>query len=489
MPNKVVDIDLQTSTSSTPRDTYSDLVLIGTDANVADPTLNQPLAYNDADDVASDFGADADVTTASEAVATKGTEAWWVLVADYDEYANELIADSDTTAVQSGAVANPPVRGGVENVTVTVDGTDQTVVPTTETPPTAPASGEVKLNFDTGELMTGDATTGAGSGIEVTYDSIQWATVKNNLEAYDLDIATLADVRADKSHVGDLDELITFAEGNEIAVVVAYNDLSTYPSQTDAMNAYHDIGAYLPSKALLPIAHGSGGQVASEQAGRLAVKPPWFDPLWDAGADYNFATDYFRDAMIGQPGSPNTLEGGDSNEEGPVNVIKSAAGTKVLSNSLTTAGGSSNYQYFDVYRTETFLAEEVENALTQLRLRAEQIPFSPNGRTMIMDALRSRLRQYVSSGQLQTVRTQSTQQQGQTDGQTDQNDDQNNQQVASQTAVGRTGAPLADLRLRVPRYESLSQTDRQNRVWAGIRIEGVLASNAHTFGVTLDVQM
>lgn len=490
MPNKVVDIDLQTATTALPRDTYSDLVIIGDEPSVGSPTYNTPRAYNDTDDVSADFGSDSDVLTAAEAAASKGVEAWWVAMAGYDTHDAELIAGSDSSAVSSGTVANTPIRGGVDNITVALDGTDQTVVPTTESPPQTPAAGEVAVNFDTGELVTGEASSGAGTGIEVTYDTLQWAELKNNMAAVELDLAVFADVRADKSYIGDLDELVTYAEGHEVSVVTAYDDLSTYADQNAAMSAYHDISAYIPSKALLAIGHGTTADVAAEQAGRLAVKPPWFDPLWDAGADYSFATDYFREALIGEPGSPNTLEGGDANEEGAVNVIKPVAGTKVLSNSLTTAGPASSYQYFDVYRTETFMADEVENALTSLRLSAEQIPFSPNGRTMLMDALRSRLRQYVASGQLQTIRPRSSQTGDGSGGSNDTNDEESQEQeVRSQTAVNRTGAPLSSLSIRVPRYDELSQTNRQNRVWAGISVRGTLASNAHTFSVTLDVQM
>jgi hypothetical protein len=476
MPNKVVDIDLQTSTSATPRDTYSDLVLLGTEPDVADPTYNRPIPYNDADDVAAAYGADSDVAIASKSVDAKGTEAWWVVMADYDEHTNELLDGSDSSSVSSGTVDNTPIRGGVENITITLDGTDQTIVPTTETPPQAPAAGEAAVNFDTGEITTGESTSGSGSGIEVTYDSLHWQELSEQMEAYSLDLLTLADVRADKSYIGDLDEAVSFSEANGMSVIIAYDDAGNYADQTSAMEAYHAIGAYLPSKAVLPIGHFSSGQVAAEQAGRIATKPPWRDPYWDAGANYSFNTEYFRESMIGEPGEPNTLEGGNASEEGPVNVIKPEGGTKILSNSLTTAGAGSNYQWFDVYRTETFIADEVENALTQMRLANEQIPFAPNGRTIIMDALRSRLGQYVASGRIQTVRDTTT------------NNDEEIE-TRSQTAVNRTGAPLSDLSIRVPRHSELSSTDKKNRVWSGIQISGVLASNAHTFSVTLDVEM
>lgn len=484
MPSKVVDIDLQTATGGLPRDTYSDLIVIATEPDVADPLYNQPKAFTTSEQVAAEWGENSDAATAASKIDAKGVEAWWVVMADTDSYDAELIADSDTTSVQTGTVANTPIRGGVDNITVMLDGDEQTVVPTVESPPQTPDSGEVAINFDTGELATGDSSSGAGTGIEVTYETLHWQALETELAAHSLDLAVFADVHADKSYIGDLDELLAFAESESMSVVAAYENGGTYASHEAAMDAYHDIGSYLPSKAFLPLGHMSSSDVAAEQAGRLAVKQPWFDPMWDAGANYSFATSYFREALIGEPGKPQTFEGGDADETGPVNVFKSEAGVTLLSNSLTTAGAGSNYQYFDVFRSETFIAEEVENALTQLRMRNEQIPFAPNGRTLIRDAIQSRLRQYVTSGQVQQIQLDRKSEEEEEEG-----DQSEQREVQSQTATRRAGAPLSDLQIRVPSHRELAQTNRQNRVWSGIRIEGTLASNAHTFGVTLDVQM
>lgn len=485
MPNNVVDINLETATSGIPRDTFADVILIGDEPDVADPTYNTPQAYNDSNDVANAFGDNADVTKASEAVEAKGAEAWWVMMVDYTTHSNELIDGSDTSSVSSGTLDNAPVRGDLSTVTVMLDGTEQTVKATTESPPQNAASGEAVINFDTGELLTGDSTSGAGSGIEVTYDTLSWGEAKTQMEEVDLDIGVLADERVKKEHIGDLDELVTFAEAHDIGVPVAYESFTEYPSQEDAMNAYHAIGGYVPSRTVLPIGHGAtdNADVAAEQAGALAVRAPWFDPMWDAQADYSFPAEYFREALVGEPGDPNTLEGGDSSEQGPVNVIQPVAGVQVLSNSVTTAGAASAYQYFDVFRTEAFIAEEVENALTQLQLSSSKIPFAPNGRTMIVDALRSRLRSYVTTGQLQTITTTDVSQNN------NNNDNEEDREVRTQTNVSESGAPLSDLRIRVPRVSNLPDSDVQNRVWSGIRIEGTLASNAHTFSVALDVQM
>ena len=489
MPNTVVDINLRSATGALPQQTYSDLVVIGDDPDIADPTYNEPAPYDTPSAVETDFGTNSDVFTASQAVAQQGADQWWVVMLEPTTH-TETLNSSDSQAVQSGSVTNTPIRGGLSNITVTLDGTEQTVVPTTQTGPTAPASGEAKVNFDTGEVITGDTSSGTGTGIEVSYDALSWSDAKTNMSPVGLDLAVLADVRADASFIGDLDELVGWSSGTNASVIAAYEDGSTFATDADAMSAYHDIGGYIQSGNFLPIAHKSSDDVAAGVAGRVSTKQAWFDPYWDGDANYGFSTGRFRPALIGSPSQPQTMEGGDASGSGPVNVLQTVNGTQVLSNSLTTAGAASNYQYFDVRRTETFIVSQIQQALNSLRLRRDAIPFASIGRTLIQDAITGRLSQFVTSGGNPPVPAQQ-QEGGNQQGQDNPDENAPNQQAQPTGPTGTEdgGVPLRELRVRVPQIDNLSEDDRANRRWTGIQVTGTLTGNVHEFGVELTVQV
>jgi hypothetical protein len=117
-----------------------------------------------------------------------------------------------------------------------------------------------------------------------------------------------------------------------------------------------------------------------------------------------------------------------------------------LSNSITTAGASSNYQFFDVARTQDFLAAEVRRALTSLRLSQDQIPFTAKGRAQIQNVIQNTISQYVGGG-----------------------------------------GPLAGFSVNIPPIAQLTDADKANRVYSGIDIEVTLAGNVHEFSVTLNL--
>ena len=481
MPNTVVNIDLRAETGAVPQPTYSDLVIIGRNPEIADPTTNTPSLYNSAATVATDFGVGSDVHTAALQIQEMGAREWWVVMLDTTTH-TETVEGSDAGAVQSGTLSDVPLRGGLDNITVNLDGAAQTIIPTTETAPSAPSSGEVKINFDTGELITGDASSGASTGIVVDYETLSWSEAISEMTPRGLDLAIMADTRADKSYIGEFDELVSWASTNDSSVILAYENGANYADDTTAMNAYHEMGEYLTSGNLYTIAHKSAEDVAAGVAGRLATKQPWFDPFWDGGADYNFDSGSFRSSLVGSPSQPGTFEGGDVDGNGPTNVLKTVQGVQILSNSLTTAGAASNYQYFDVRRTETFIETEIKSALEALRLRRDQIPFADIGRTLIQDAITTRLNQYVSSGGFSADALEELQNQ-------DQNDPNPVPMPTGPTGTDLNGVPLSNLEVYVPPLDDLSQDDLANRRWTGVQVGGTLAGNVHEFGVQLTVQV
>ena len=450
MPTRVVDIDLNSSTGATVKPTYNDIILIGDETA---PVPDGEVGVNDAKRYASvagvdrDFG-DSDVLTASEALTEMGVEDWYVVRAERIQVTSEVVGDSNTNATSSGTVEYAPMNDS--GVTISVDGDEQTSIPKTVSPPDAsqaPNSGEAFYNSATGEITTGDSTSGTGSGIEVTYEYLDWDSLTTEIQPLGIDIFTMANTHFDRASIGNLDRIVSHAGSNGGIVVGASVNGNEY-TETEAMNIAHEVGSYVPSRAYTQIAHNSSEDVASYIAGQLGVNEPWFDPFWD-GDGYPFSTGLYNRSLVGDPSSAGTFEGGDENQQGATNVIISVDGTQVLSNSLTTAGLSSNYRYLDVGRTESFIASEVQEALKSLRLQADQIPFTEQGRSLILGTIRGRLQEYVS---------------------------------------GR-GAPLAEINVSGPTIDQISDSNKANRVFPQLTVDGVLAGNVHTFSVAINIRV
>lgn len=486
MPQTVVDVNLQSQTGAIARRTYSDLVIVGNEPDVADPDYNDPKVYDSASSVSGDFGSGSDVYTASQEVEGLGVNQWWVVMLDNTAY-SEVVGNSDAESTDSGTVSNTPMRGDLQYTTASVDGTSKEIVPATGTPPSKPDTSQVAINFDTGEVKSGESSSGTGAGIEISYETLSWDSAFPDMTANDLDLAVLADTRADRSYIGEVDELLAWCEKpeNEASIVLAYENGSNYASDTDAMNAAHDFGAYLPSGKILPIAHKSPDDVSAGVAGRLATKQPWFNPYMDGSADYTFSLDEYRRSLMGGPEQPGTFEGGNSSGNGPTNVLHTEMGVQILSNSVSTAGEASNYQFFDVARTETFIVNEARNALRSLALRRETVPFVPKGRTLIENALRKTLNPYVASTgrALSQEEIRQLRQAASSDG--------SDTTVIPETRAtnDETNVPLSQLDINVPAYDDLSQQARANRQWTDIQITAQLAGSAHTFAVDLAVSV
>lgn len=450
MPEDIVTIDLTTETGSPAKPTYNDMVVIGRAQSAPDPGFNNPQPYSNVSNVATDFGTGSDVHVASQRVAAKGAEEWHVVVLEETE-TTEVIGDSDSQSVTEGQLSETNLAGNFLP-TITVDGGNPlNTIPKAETPPnatTTPEEGEAFINMETGYVASGSASDGTGDGIEATFHTLSWNEAFAELEPLGLDGASLADVRVGREHIGDLSQLWAFGSDTEMAVIYALKDGDTYPSDQEAMTAAHQIGKYIPGGGVLPAAHKSSDDVGSELLGQLAVNEPWFDPMWD-GDGYSVETNLYRKSLVGDPNQRGTFEGGDTDGAGPTNVLIRKQGVLVLSNSLSTAGEGSDYRYFDVWRTEAFIASEVERALESLRLRKDHIGFDKWGRPEIIDAIRTALAPYK----------------------------------------GGRDKPLVNVEIDVPRREQISEEYRNGRIWGPIGITGELAQNAHSFEVNLAAQL
>lgn len=429
MPVSVVNIDLTADIAARQQETFTDVAVIGT-AEAAPPNaeIGAVNRYASAAEVSNDYGEDTDVHVASEAIEAMGAQHWYVLVLQETSVEAEDVDDG-------AAAANTPILG---EAGVTAAARD--VVYSTESPPAAPGDGEVAVNTDTGEVATDD-----GTAATLDYTYVEWADLDHLLDE-DINLVGFADVQAQEQHIGQLDELAGWADEHGLGVVFAHMDGRNAASDQDALETAHAVGGYVPSGDILSAAHKSDADVGGHILGQLATHNPWFDPYYD-GEGYPFESESYPGKLIGDPATQETFEGGDNEGLGPTNVVIEVADTTVLSNSLTTAGPDSSYQYFDIGRTESFAATVIEEALRDLRLQEDRIPFDSDGRTMISSEIRSSLSEYV----------------------------------------GGADAPFASLDLYVPPFDELTEEERADRVWTGIEVQGRLAGNVHEFSFKMTV--
>jgi hypothetical protein len=433
MPTRVVDITLSTETAAVPQETFNDVAVVGT-ASSSPPSANfgEANLYSSASDVDSDYGSNADVTTASNALEEMGVESWYVVVLEETQVTGETLTESSLETLANNSILGDP--------TPTVNSGDLTFV--AGTPDTGITSG-TELNTDTGDYYTAESSN------TIDYSYVDWTQLDTALEGLGIDLIFKADTQFDREHIGSLDDIVSWGDGHEAAVVAASVNGSSVADEQTAMDIAHDVGSYVSSGALLHVAHKSSDDVAAYIIGQVANENPWFDPFYD-GDGYPFNTEFYRDVNVGDPATAGTFEGGDqANQEGPTNVVINKAGTTVLSNSITTAGASSNYQFWDVKRTEDYAAAQIEAALTSLRLRAERIPFTPEGRALIKDAI----------------------------------------QGAFAGDVGGINDPFSSVSVFVPEVSTLTDSDRANRIYSGIQVDATLSGNVHEFTLSLNVQV
>lgn len=432
MPVEVVDLDLTAETGAIPQPTFTDVGLVETRTDSPpDAEFGELNRYSDSSAVAEEYGEESDAADASAAVEQMGASYWYVLALEAQEITETLTSDSTTELTNSPILGTPePTGGGGEAIGFTTGLADAT-------------------NLDEGDdivinTATGEAFNDTAGDVELTYNYVAWS----GLDALgdDVDRVGVASRKFGIPNIGTLDALVTHASGENMGVVAAGIDGREAVDDDTALAEYHETFSFVPSGDLLTVAHKSADTVESYILGQLAVNDPWFDPFYD-GAGYPFNTDFYQRTLVGDPATPGTFEGGDEDDEqGNVNVVISKSGTQVLSNSVTTAGSASDYQFFDIGRTQDFLAAEVTRALTSLRLRQDQIPFTPAGRDQITNVMRSTISQYVGGG-----------------------------------------GPLADFDITVPPRTELTDDEVANRVWSGIEIEVTLAGNVHQFSVELRV--
>lgn len=450
-PDQLVDITVDADIGAAPRDQFSTVALVGSAPTEDEPTdgFNNATRHTDAASVATAFGDGSDVHNAATEAFAEGVGAVWAIVLEATESTETVGGDSEST--NTGTVSTGPMSG-TSPVAIQVDSSGTDVSAVTASPPSQPSSGEAAYNADTGEVSTGDSTSGSGSGIEVTYTTLSWTAALDELADVGADLVAFAEQRIGRSGIGDMDELLTWADGEDIAVPVVYPNGQSYSDVPEGISEAHDVGSYLTSRYGLPIANESADNVAGRVVGRYAVEDPWYNIyLKTLPLSVAVPTRYAR--YVGSPDQPGTFEGGtgggggSDGGAGAANVLMDDGGT-ILSNSLSLAGLESNYRYLDIARTEAYVKDRIRVAISDL-FRDSDIRFNETGQTAIRAAIEEELN----------------------------------------PITGDRDQPLRDFTANVPAAEDIADSDRANRIWSGITVEVTIAGYAHRAAVTLIIEV
>lgn len=450
-PDQLVDITVDADIGAAPRDQFSTVALVGSAPTSEAPTdgFNNATRHTDAASVATAFGDGSDVHNAASEAFAEGVGAVWAIVLEATETTEVVGGESEAT--NTGTVSTVPISG-TSPVAIQVDGTGTDVSAVTESPPSQPSAGEAVYNADTGEVSTGDSTSGSGTGIEVTYTTLSWTAALDELADVGADLVALAEQRIGRAGIGDMDELLTWADGNDVAVPVVYPNGQSYSDVTEGLDEAHDVGSYLTSKYGLPIASESGDNVAGRVVGRYAVEEPWYNIyLKTLPLSVAVPTRYAR--YVGAPDQPGTFEGGTTSGggsdggAGASNVLLDDGGT-VLTNSLSLAGLESDYRYLDIARTEAYVKDRIRVAISDL-FRDNDIRFNETGQTAIRAAIEQELN----------------------------------------PITGDRNQPLREFTASVPAPEDIADSSRANRLWSGITVEITIAGYAHRADVTLVIEV
>jgi hypothetical protein len=375
--------------------------------------------------------------------------------------------------------------------------------------------------MDTGEVIVANATAGDGSsgGIQVEYETLTWTETFNALDGLGVDLAFLADTRMTERHIGDFDELLTWGSENQVALNAAI-DARPYADDREAMEAAHRIAKYHASNNVMFYAVKTDGDAAAAQLGHIATQYPWYDPDFNSDVAYPMSFDSIRLGIVGGPDQTGTFEGGDQNGEGNVNVIMPSprGGAPVLSESLTPLGPSSSYQWWDVFRSESYISSVIDLGLTNLARNRRKIPFNRDGRTIIIEALRDFFRPLVSPGGIYVARRQSSKSEpllgrsaeekssdsgsSSGSGSSSNGTEQSAQgQQTEQLSPARLGPqrgtpgsidqsrPLAELEIDIPFPENFTDAAKSARRFDPVNIRGRFAGNAHYFGVEFTLEV
>lgn len=240
MPIPRVTTEFNSDVGTPPVEQYNDVVVFGRATGDNTPALgfNNPRWFSDPGDVATETGDGSDAHVAAQMLDTRGVDDYQVVILRETE-TTETLGDSDTTATRTGVSSNAPLSGTFD-VTVSVDGTEKDVTKVVESPPSSrgePGTDEAFVNYDTGEVYTDAETSGSGTGIELTSRSVNWTSGFDAINAYDLDVAILADVRADRGHIGDIDQLVQWGTGHYVATPIAYANGAQFDSYQEYLNS------------------------------------------------------------------------------------------------------------------------------------------------------------------------------------------------------------------------------------------------------------
>ncbi len=236
---------------------------------------------------------------------------------------------------------------------------------------------------------------------------------------YDIIVPTIG---ADDSNIA---KLIDHAGANKKVLVIPF-----IGSASDAITAF---GALTVNEFCFGIAHDdldlSEGELAGAVAGVIGLINPWTPPEWHNVQGINAAG--YKSSEV------------DQLEQNNINTVIEV-GKPVISSAKTLDGG-----WIDIPRTKIYLANEIKNALVNLKLKLanmnQKIPYTPAGIQMIKATIENVLRVAQRLGAIREDYT-----------------DEN-------------GNLVKGFEVAVPDYDSISDADKAARILRNVRVTAYLS--------------
>lgn len=263
-----------------------------------------------------------------------------------------------------------------------------------------------------------------------------YETALNGIVPLAMDSKIAGVILAHQTGIDQLLKLKTFAETYKVLFAATNTPTSSVHSDASSIIAAYITasGGNLKSKYGFFLAGAdpsSTSDLAAAALGTMTLYEPWYTMMWKAITSDD--TVYFTAAQI-------TIL-----ENSGVNGVKLVSGQNVISGGVCTKG--SDYLYIDITRTESYLNNQIRDALISLRLKSGKIPYDQSGINIIRGAL-----------------------------------------VGAMDGCAKGGA-IASYTVTMPNFSDTTETDRTNRILNNVTVKCRLAGDIHLFVIGLTISM
>lgn len=307
-----------------------------------------------------------------------------------------------------------------------------------------PAAGEVYINPKTGAFKLGTATTGAGAGFVVTYESHDWPKAFDALDLYNYEVVAIADTPFQASSYGMYDKVLTECTSVDNNKIMA-GALPSGATTTDYDTLVTAMQSAASGRLSLLAAKGYTGDLTSAWAAMVAksaVNATAKEQEAPGGVTY---TDSYVRSDYGDEEVP---AAGTFHYYGVNAVFADKTGTYRVSNDRSVAGLSSFYRFKGTRRSQRLCETTIEDDILALRRGSDTaIPFTEGG----LASIKARI----------------------------------------EAALGwlRNKGVIDSYNLLMPAFADITEEERANRVLSGLEVSVRLSGQIHMVKLDLNVDV